>query len=97
MSDNYVKSIEEENEKLRRRIVIAEEEAERVWGILDEVKDEIKKSPSFTISTEFNERNMDRSGQIIMINKKDLKDFRAKIENIEEFYQKIVDIIENHD
>lgn len=94
MSEEYIKNLEEENERLRTRIVIAEEEAERVWGILDYVKDEIKKSPSFNISTSFNEKNIDRSGQVIMINKKDLKEFMSKIEDLESFYHKIVGIIE---
>lgn len=95
MTEKYIKLLEEENDQLRERIVIAEEESESVWALLDQVKEAIKGNISFTINKDFNTLNEDCSGQLFMTGKKKLAEFFAKIENIEDFYHKIVEMIED--
>lgn len=95
MSEQYTRDLEVENERLRERIKIIEDQLERNWGFLDDLEERIRKSPSFVLDTDIKQKNVDRYGSMIMLQKKDMKTTLENIEGVEKFYRKIVEMIEN--
>ena len=94
MVDPYIVDLEIENEELRLRIKTAEDEAERVWELLDTVKNKILNSTVTSIKTNFDSRNVDASGQIVMMNRKNLKEQIAQMDAVESFYKELVKLIQ---